>query len=125
MPGYNDTRIRSSGFARDRAEGGYFAQSWQAAIASHPNWIVINSFNEWPEGTYIEPSAAYGDQFLGLSATWSGAFKGAAAPVAQAASIVTPPAIAEVPQSAPPPDGRHADRFRRCCAPEPARRPRH
>ena len=75
MPGYNDVRIRSNGFAHDRAGGTYFAQSWQAAIASQPNWIVINSFNEWPEGTYIEPSAAFGDQFLGIAATYSAQFK--------------------------------------------------
>ena len=36
---------------------------------------MINSFNEWPEGSYIEPSQAYGGQFLGLSAEWSQQFK--------------------------------------------------
>ena len=76
MPGYNDLRIRpGSGFVQDREGGGYYARAWQAAIDSQPNWIVINSFNEWPEGTYIEPSAAYGDQFIGLTAQWSAQFK--------------------------------------------------
>lgn len=86
MPGYNDTRIRPGvGFARDREGGNFFAQSWQAAIASAPNWVVLTSFNEWPEGTYIEPSAAYGDQYLGLTATWANQFKGSGgAPVAAA-----------------------------------------
>lgn len=80
MPGYNDTGIRSNGFARDRAGGAYFSDSWQAAINSQPNWIVVNSFNEWPEGSYIEPSTAYGDQFIGLCATWSSTFKSGANP---------------------------------------------
>ena len=86
MPGYNDVRVRPGvGFARDREGGGYYAQSWQAAIASAPNWVVLTSFNEWPEGTYIEPSAAYGDQYLGLTATWASQFKGGGgAPVAAA-----------------------------------------
>ncbi len=76
MPGYNDLRIRpGGGFAQDREGGGYYSRAWQAAIDSRPNWIVINSFNEWPEGTYIEPSAAYGDQYIGLSAHWSAQFK--------------------------------------------------
>lgn len=86
MPGYDDVRVRpNSGFARSRDGGGYYAQSWQAAIASAPNWVVITSFNEWPEGTYIEPSVAFGDQYLSLTASWSGQFKtGAGAPVAAA-----------------------------------------
>jgi uncharacterized protein YraI len=77
MPGYNDVRVRpGAGFARDREDGAYYAQSWQAAIASAPNWVVLTSFNEWPEGTYIEPSIAHGDQYLGLTATWASQFKG-------------------------------------------------
>ena len=75
MPGYNDTRIRANGFAQDRQNGAYYERSWQAAINSNPNWIIVTSFNEWPEGTYIEPSAAYGDQYLQLTATWSRRFK--------------------------------------------------
>ena len=86
MPGYNDVRVRPGvGFARDREGGAYYAQSWQAAIASAPNWVVLTSFNEWPEGTYIEPSVAFGDQYLGLTAQWAGQFKGGGgAPVASA-----------------------------------------
>ncbi len=87
MPGYNDVGVRpNSGFVRGRDGGAYYAQSWQAAIASNPNWVVITSFNEWPEGTYIEPSAAYGDAYLGLTAQYSSQFKagGGAAWVAAA-----------------------------------------
>lgn len=86
MPGYDDVRVRPGvGFAQDRAGGSYYAQSWQAAIASAPNWVVITSFNEWPEGTYIEPSAAFGDQYIGLTATWASQFKsGGGAPAAAA-----------------------------------------
>jgi hypothetical protein len=92
MPGYNDLKARG-GFARDREGGNYFAQSWSAAIASSPSWVVINSFNEWPEGSYIEPSAAFGDLFLGLSATYSQQFKsggGAAIAFVPPAPIPTP-----------------------------------
>lgn len=104
MPGYNDVRIRGTGgFARDREGGNYYAQAWQAAIAGAPNWIVINSFNEWPEGSYIEPSAAFGDQFLTLTADYSQQFKGGGGVQVQAASLpaVAPPAPTATP--APPP----------------------
>jgi hypothetical protein len=76
MPGYNDVKIRpATGFATDREGGAYYERAWQAAIDSNPRWIVVNSFNEWPEGSYIEPSSAFGDRFLALTATWSARFK--------------------------------------------------
>jgi len=105
MPGYNDVRIRpGSGFARDREGGAYYAQAWQAAIASQPNWVVITSFNEWPEGTYIEPSAAFGRQYLDLTANWSQQFKaGGGSPITAA---MQPPASALAPAAPEPePDG--------------------
>jgi hypothetical protein len=78
MPGYDDRKARAgSGFARSRDGGDYYRASWQAAIASQPHWIVVNSFNEWPEGSYIEPSRAYGTLYLDLTREWSGRFKGA------------------------------------------------
>jgi uncharacterized protein YraI len=101
MPGYNDVKVRG-GFARDREGGNYFAQSWSAAIASNPSWIVINSFNEWPEGSYIEPSAAFGDMFLGLAATYSQQFKsGGGAAIAFVAPAALPPQ--PTPTPTPPP----------------------
>jgi uncharacterized protein YraI len=92
MPGYDDTRIRSGGFAHDRAGGAYYAESWQSAIDSGPAWIIINSFNEWVEGSQIEPSVAFGNQYLDLTAAWSSAFKGQANPSVQAASVAVVPA---------------------------------
>lgn len=103
MPGYNDTRIRpSNGFVQDRAAGTYYASAWQAAIASQPNWIVITSFNEWPEGTYIEPSQAYGDQYLNLTAQWSQQFKAGGGVAVAAAAL--PPISAPQPTVTPQPE---------------------
>lgn len=104
MPGYNDVRIRpGSGFAKDREGGAYYERSWQAAIASTPDWIVINSFNEWPEGSYIEPSAAFGSHYLNLTAAWSPQFK-ARGQQAQAQPLpeVAVAAVAEPPPSPTP-----------------------
>lgn len=88
MPGYNDVGVRPySGFVQGRDGGSYYAQSWQAAIASNPNWVVVTSFNEWPEGTYIEPSAAFGDAYIGLTAQYAGQFRtGGGAPLFVAAA---------------------------------------
>ena len=81
MPGYDDRKTRrGNAFAVGRENGAYYARSWQAAIGSAPDWIVINSFNEWPEGTYIEPGQAYGNRYLEMTAQWAAAFRGSAPP---------------------------------------------
>ncbi len=78
MPGYDDRKVRpGSGFVRSRDGGEYYRQCWQAAIASKPHWVIINSFNEWPEGSYIEPSQAHGNRYLDLTQQWAVRFKGA------------------------------------------------
>jgi hypothetical protein len=78
MPGYDDRRVRpGSGFARSRDGGETYRQAWQAAIGSSPDWVIVNSFNEWAEGTYIEPSKTYGSLYLDLTREWSAKFKSA------------------------------------------------
>jgi len=95
MPGYDDRKVRpKNGFARARDGGEYYRQCWQAALASQPQWVIVNSFNEWPEGSYIEPSQAYGRLYLDLTREWAGRFR-AAEFKPQAAPKVTP--------TAPPP----------------------
>jgi hypothetical protein len=91
MPGYDDRSTgRGNAFAVDRQGGAYYERSWQAAIASAPDWIIVTSFNEWPEGSYIEPSRAYGSRYLELTAAWAAAFRGA--PMPQVAPPQSPPA---------------------------------
>jgi len=77
MPGYDDSLIqgRSNRFAHDRRNGAYYGETWQAAISSAPDLIVITSFNEWLEGTQIEPSVSYGERYLQLTSQFSSAFK--------------------------------------------------
>lgn len=101
MPGYDDRKTgRGNAFAVGREDGAYYERSWQGAISSAPDWIVITSFNEWPEGTYIEPSQAYGTRYLELTAQWAAAFRNSEAPPAAAvqqaatAAQATPPATA-------------------------------
>lgn len=68
MPGYNDTNLpRANAFAISRNNGDYYRQTWQGAVASNPNMIIITSFNEWLEGTQLEPSDSYGNLYLDLT----------------------------------------------------------
>ena len=76
MPGNDDTRTGNpAGYIRDRENGNYFATTWDAAMAAGADWVNITSFNEWIEGTQIEPSVSYGDQYLNISKSWSDGFK--------------------------------------------------
>ncbi|MGC9334447.1 MAG: endo-1,3-alpha-glucanase family glycosylhydrolase [Anaerolineae bacterium] len=98
MPGYDDRQVRpGSGFVQSRDGGEYYRQCWQAAIASRPQWVVINSFNEWPEGSYIEPSQAYGGLYLDMTREWAARFR-------QADFVADPgPLPAPTPKPVPPP----------------------
>jgi hypothetical protein len=56
-PGYDDTRaMPGSARVKSRDNGAEYARMWQRAIASGAPWITITSFNEWHEGTQIEPA---------------------------------------------------------------------
>ncbi|NLF13846.1 MAG: hypothetical protein GX597_18845 [Anaerolineaceae bacterium] len=103
MPGYDDRKARpGSGFVRGRDGGEYYRECWQAAIASKPQWVIINSFNEWPEGSYVEPSKAYGGTYLDLTREWAGRFRSAEVP-AVAAEAAPPPATPTVQPTGVPP----------------------
>jgi len=76
MPGYDDYRTgRPDAFARAREDGNYYISTWNAAMATNPDWIIITSYNEWVEGSQIEPSVSYGDKYLQLTASLSAQFK--------------------------------------------------
>jgi len=57
-PGYNDTRIRpwNAVATRPRGDGAYFRTALDAAVAADPDFISVTSFNEWGEGTQVEPA---------------------------------------------------------------------
>jgi uncharacterized protein YraI len=76
MPGYDDTRTdRADAFAVSRRSGDYYRETWSAALASQPDWVIITSFNEWVEGTMIEPSQGYGSLYLDLTYELATGFK--------------------------------------------------
>ena len=57
-PGYLDTKIRpwNSQNKRDRGNGAYYEKEWKVAIDSLADILSITSWNEWHEGTQIEPT---------------------------------------------------------------------
>jgi hypothetical protein len=69
IPGYDDTRVpgRKGTYIVPRNNGITYNSSWTAAIASKPDWITITSFNEWFEGSMIEPDASYNTLYLDIT----------------------------------------------------------
>ena len=107
MPGYDDTKLRGAGgLARPRANGDYYRATFAGASKSGADWVVITSFNEWPEGSQIEPSVSYGDAYLNLTRELVAAYRAgavAAPKVASVPSLTPTSAVMNVPQIAPLP----------------------
>ncbi|GLH05456.1 Glycoprotein endo-alpha-1,2-mannosidase [Gryllus bimaculatus] len=57
-PGYIDTQVRpwNTANTRHRRHGKYYEVAWRSALAAQAKFVSITSFNEWHEGTQIEPS---------------------------------------------------------------------
>jgi hypothetical protein len=85
IPGYDDTKIRSPGLNALRQEGRTYEVLWEEAIAADPDWVLITSWNEWHEGSEIEPSREDGDKYLGITKNYAARFR--ATPYSQARVI--------------------------------------
>jgi hypothetical protein len=83
-PGFDDTRsvnvagdLRASAphFARDRRSGGYFADTFAVTAQTGGDMLLVKSFNEWVEGTAIEPGTTFGDTYLNLTCQYANAYR--------------------------------------------------
>jgi hypothetical protein len=57
-PGYDGRRAGEASGGRPRGNGATYDRLWTAALAASPDIVSITSFNEWGEGTQIEPAQA-------------------------------------------------------------------
>ncbi len=69
-PGYDDTIIRTPGLVVDRDNGTYYRDAWEIIMLTDPEWVLVTSWNEWHEGSEIEPSLEFGDKYLNLTSRY-------------------------------------------------------
>ncbi len=76
IPGYDDSNVRPKNpIIRLRDEGKLYKKLWEDAIKADVDWVLICTFNEWHEGTEIEPSLEYGRFYLQLTREYANRFK--------------------------------------------------
>ncbi|MFX0102653.1 MAG: hypothetical protein ACFFCS_24010 [Candidatus Hodarchaeota archaeon] len=74
-PGYDDEVVRCCHEPLDREGGKTYTDCWSRALSTYPDWITITSWNEWHEGTEIEPSIENGDLALNQTKEYINAWK--------------------------------------------------
>lgn len=70
IPGYNDYAVcnplgqRNTWFDIPRRDGDLYKEMWDMAKLINPDWVLICTFNEWHEGSEIEPSIEFGLKYI-------------------------------------------------------------
>jgi hypothetical protein len=56
-------------------EGEHYAATWRGGLASDPDWVLVTSWNEWLEGTSVQPGRKAGDLALRQTAQFATTFR--------------------------------------------------
>ena len=68
-PGYDDRNLRGADRPVVERNGtATYDTLWDAAIGADPDWVFITSWNEWWEGTSIQPGRVHGSAALDATA---------------------------------------------------------
>jgi Glycosyl hydrolase family 99 len=76
QPGYDERLLPGrTGRFQDRDSGNFYRSMLDPAVKSNPNWIVISTWNEFWENTYVEPSVLYNDLYMQITLQYSNMWK--------------------------------------------------
>ena len=62
-PGFDAERATGDTRVQGRANGKTYDRMWRGAIRAGADVVTITSYNEWHEGTQIEPASAVGGPY--------------------------------------------------------------
>ena len=75
-PGFDDRPVRTPATLIARAGGAAYDKTWEAALETDPRWVLVSTWNEWHEGSEIEPSIEQGRRYLDATRAWAERFRG-------------------------------------------------
>jgi hypothetical protein len=94
-----DGRLNGGTTSVDRRNGATLIAGWREALATQPDGIAVISWNEFTEASYVEPSVAFGSQYLQVLASLTGAAGTSLLPVPAATARATPSRATSAPPS--------------------------
>ena len=73
-PGHDNSRFRDDPYVMPRRDGQTLRDFLRAASDAGADFIMVTSWNEWPETTVVEPSSSWPDpyHYLRILAEWKG-----------------------------------------------------
>ncbi|MEM4969699.1 MAG: endo-1,3-alpha-glucanase family glycosylhydrolase [Sulfolobales archaeon] len=89
-PGFDDEGVNGWGFGTrkylggDRFNGMIYENQWRVVLDEKPHAVMITTFNDWNEGTEIEPSLEYGFSFMEITRKYAYRYKGSSEPISEA-----------------------------------------
>jgi glycoprotein endo-alpha-1,2-mannosidase len=69
-PGYDARRATGDTRVRSRRGGATYDSMWRGAVRARADLVTITSYNEWHEGTQIEPARAAGEDYESYDGAW-------------------------------------------------------
>jgi hypothetical protein len=69
-PGYDARRATSDTRVKPRRNGLTYDRMWRGALRAHSDLVTITSYNEWHEGTQIEPARPSWLGYEGYDGAW-------------------------------------------------------
>ena len=69
-PGYDARRATLDGRVKPRRDGGRYDGMWRGAVRARADQVTITSYNEWHEGTQIEPARSDRSGYESYEGAW-------------------------------------------------------
>lgn len=89
-PGWDNSRQDNPTQVRVGRQGGdYYSKRWESALACSPALVTVTSWNEWGEGTEIEPGTSYGNLYLDITRRYTASLREGGQATAQSVTSYT------------------------------------